>query len=287
MLEGPLAALNAIEQATGEREVNVIGYCLGGTLLACLLAWLAAKGEQARQERHLLHRHDRLHRAGRARRVRGRGRAVQPGEEDGGARLSRRLRDGHHLQSAARQRSDLVVRGQQLSAGQGPVPLRPAVLELGRHAHAGEDAHVLSAQHVHQEPAGQAGRHHAGRRADRLAKINYAGLLRLDDRRPHRAVEEHLHGREAAARAGEVHPGGLRAHRRRRQSAGGQQVLPLDRSETCPDRRRMAGDGAAPRRLLVAGVDSMGQPVRRRERCRRALPAKASSSRSRMRPGPT
>ena len=46
MLEGPLAALNAIEQATGEREVNVIGYCLGGTLLACLLAWLASKGEQ-------------------------------------------------------------------------------------------------------------------------------------------------------------------------------------------------------------------------------------------------
>ncbi|PWT75811.1 MAG: hypothetical protein C5B46_02160, partial [Proteobacteria bacterium] len=38
--------LDAIEQATGEREVNVIGYCLGGTLLASLLAWLAAKGEQ-------------------------------------------------------------------------------------------------------------------------------------------------------------------------------------------------------------------------------------------------
>ena len=46
MLEGPLAALNAIEQATGEREANVIGYCLGGTLLACLLAWLTAKGQQ-------------------------------------------------------------------------------------------------------------------------------------------------------------------------------------------------------------------------------------------------
>jgi polyhydroxyalkanoate synthase subunit PhaC len=45
MLEGPLAALDAVEQATGEREVNVIGYCLGGTLLACLLGWLAAKGE--------------------------------------------------------------------------------------------------------------------------------------------------------------------------------------------------------------------------------------------------
>ena len=43
MLEGPLAALDAIEQATGEREVNVIGYCLGGTLLASTLAYMAAK----------------------------------------------------------------------------------------------------------------------------------------------------------------------------------------------------------------------------------------------------
>jgi polyhydroxyalkanoate synthase len=44
--EGPLAALNAIEQATGEREVNVIGFCLGGTLLSTALGYLAAKGEK-------------------------------------------------------------------------------------------------------------------------------------------------------------------------------------------------------------------------------------------------
>ncbi|WP_019014986.1 PHA/PHB synthase family protein [Elioraea tepidiphila] len=45
MLEGPLAALEAIEQATGEREVNAIGYCLGGTLLACTLSHMAAKDD--------------------------------------------------------------------------------------------------------------------------------------------------------------------------------------------------------------------------------------------------
>jgi polyhydroxyalkanoate synthase subunit PhaC len=43
MREGPLAALDAINQATGEREANVVGYCLGGTLLACMLAFMAAK----------------------------------------------------------------------------------------------------------------------------------------------------------------------------------------------------------------------------------------------------
>jgi polyhydroxyalkanoate synthase len=46
MLEGALGALDAVEKATGEREVNFIGYCLGGTLLGATLAYLAKKGEK-------------------------------------------------------------------------------------------------------------------------------------------------------------------------------------------------------------------------------------------------
>src|SRR5258705_4572072 len=45
MLEEPLAALAAIESATGERNVNTIGYCLGGTLLASTAGYLTAKGD--------------------------------------------------------------------------------------------------------------------------------------------------------------------------------------------------------------------------------------------------
>ncbi len=45
MSQGVFAALDAIERATGERDTNVIGYCLGGTLLACTLAWMQRRGD--------------------------------------------------------------------------------------------------------------------------------------------------------------------------------------------------------------------------------------------------
>jgi polyhydroxyalkanoate synthase len=45
MKSGVFAALDAIEAATGERDVNAIGYCLGGTLLGSTLAWMAKRGE--------------------------------------------------------------------------------------------------------------------------------------------------------------------------------------------------------------------------------------------------
>src|ERR1700754_2508528 len=43
MKEGPLAAMDVIERATGEMKVHTAGYCVGGTLLAATLAWLAEK----------------------------------------------------------------------------------------------------------------------------------------------------------------------------------------------------------------------------------------------------
>ena len=46
MRDGPLAAAAVIEDITGSPRVNPVGYCIGGTLLAVILAWLAAKGRQ-------------------------------------------------------------------------------------------------------------------------------------------------------------------------------------------------------------------------------------------------
>ena len=43
---GPLEASDVVRDITGAPSVNVMGYCIGGTLLAMTLAWLAAKGDK-------------------------------------------------------------------------------------------------------------------------------------------------------------------------------------------------------------------------------------------------
>ena len=46
MREGVFESLEAIETITGEREVTSIGYCVGGTLMAMTLAYMAAIGDK-------------------------------------------------------------------------------------------------------------------------------------------------------------------------------------------------------------------------------------------------
>lgn len=46
MRDGPLAAAEVVREITGSRTVNPVGYCIGGTLLAITLAYLAAKGRK-------------------------------------------------------------------------------------------------------------------------------------------------------------------------------------------------------------------------------------------------
>ncbi len=57
MHEGPLAAIDAIKAATGEDKVNAVGYCIGGTLMATALAYMAAKEAGQSEVRDILHHH--------------------------------------------------------------------------------------------------------------------------------------------------------------------------------------------------------------------------------------
>ena len=46
MTEGPLAAAEVIKDITGSEEINPVGYCVGGTLLAVTISWLAAGDDE-------------------------------------------------------------------------------------------------------------------------------------------------------------------------------------------------------------------------------------------------
>jgi polyhydroxyalkanoate synthase subunit PhaC len=46
MVEGVYAASQAVMVQCGVEQVNTVGYCIGGTLLSCALAYMAAKGEK-------------------------------------------------------------------------------------------------------------------------------------------------------------------------------------------------------------------------------------------------
>lgn len=48
MKDGVIAALDQIQKTTGEKDANVIGYCIGGTLLSMTLSWMAQNGHKDR-----------------------------------------------------------------------------------------------------------------------------------------------------------------------------------------------------------------------------------------------
>ncbi|HEY5762265.1 MAG TPA: class I poly(R)-hydroxyalkanoic acid synthase [Rhodocyclaceae bacterium] len=46
VLEGSMVAVDVVEKITGEKEIDTAGYCLGGSLLATTLAYMAAKKDK-------------------------------------------------------------------------------------------------------------------------------------------------------------------------------------------------------------------------------------------------
>ena len=118
---------------------------------------------------------------------------------------------------------------------------------------------LLPAQHVPEEPAGEAGRADASTTCRSTSrKITIPIYLQSAQGRPHRAGPVGLQGDAALLRAGALHAGGLRPHRRRRQSAVGQEVPALAErdGEEPADARGMARrrDASIPARGGTTGT---------------------------------
>ena len=130
MREGILTALDCVEQATGEREVTAIGYCVGGTLLAATLAYMAAVGDDRIKSATFFTTQIDFTDAGDLKVFVDAEQLKEVEEKHGRTRLSRRLVHGASLQHAQAERPDLVVLRQQLSQGQRADALRSPGLEL-------------------------------------------------------------------------------------------------------------------------------------------------------------
>jgi hypothetical protein len=227
MLEGSVAALDAVEKATAESKTNVIGYCLGGTLLGCTLAYLAAKGREQVACATFLVSLD----------------FSEPGElgvfidEKQVANLEMKMNERGYLEGSEMAATFNLPRSNDLmwsfvinnySSGQGAIAVRHALLELGLDPHAGEDAQFLPAQYVLEKSAWGAGRNRTGWHADRSLQGESAGLLHLYGGGSHRTMEDDVQRckiprRDSALRAWRLGP-----RRWHRQSACGEQILLLD-----------------------------------------------------------
>ncbi len=121
----------ASSRPRAKREVATVGYCVGGTLLAATLAYMAAKEDRRVTSVDVPDHAGRFQGSRRPQGLRRRGADPSHRTADGRERLSRRLAHGQRLQHAAAGRPDLVLLGERLPEGQGAEAVRPAGLERG------------------------------------------------------------------------------------------------------------------------------------------------------------
>ncbi len=252
MTDGYLAALDAIEKATGERDVNAIGYCLGGTLLASTLAYMATKGD------------DRIKSATFFVTMMDFAEAGELGvfiDEEQLKSLEEKMSKRGYLEGSEMATTFNMLRANDLIwsfvvnnylLGNDPFPFDLLVLECGFDADAGAHAQLLPAQDVPGEPAGGAWRDQPGGRADRPDEDQDPGVFPVHARGSHRTVEIDLSRYATAERAEAVRAGGIRSYRGCGEPAGGRQVQSLDQQGSAARPGGMVQGRHRDRRLLVA-----------------------------------
>ena len=262
MTDGYLAALDAIEQATGEREVNAIGYCLGGTLLASTLAYMAAKGDDRIKSATFFVTMMDFEEAGEL--------GVFIDEEQLKS-LEEKMNKRGYLEGSEMATTFNMLRANDLIwsfvvnnylLGNDPFPFDLLYWNADS-TRMPARMHSFYLRKMYQEnllaePNGIT----PGRRADRPAQDQDAGVFPVHARGSHRAVEVHLSRHAVAERAEAVRAGGVRPYRGRGQSAGGRQVQPLDQPGSAARPGGLVQGRDRDGRLVVAGLAPLGERAR-------------------------
>ena len=127
MREGILAALDAIEKATGEKKVTAIGYCIGGTLLAMTLAYMAETGDKRIESASFFTTQTDFSQAGDLKIFIDEEHLARSRTENGGdAAISKPRSMANSFNMLRPGGPDLVLRRQQLHEGQAAAGVRPA-----------------------------------------------------------------------------------------------------------------------------------------------------------------
>ena len=262
MFEGPLAALDAIEQATGEREVNAIGYCLGGTLLASTLAWMKEQGDDRIKSATFFTTLVDF---------------TEPGElgvfmdEQQLAALEKIMAKRGYLDGAGMAASFNLLRASDLIwsfvinnylLGKDPFPFDLLYWNS-------DNTRMPAAMHsfylrkcYHENVLVRPGGISLGGVPIDLTPDRFAGLLALDQGGPYRPLEEHLRGDPAIPGPEEVRPGGLGPYCRRGQPARIRQIWLLAQRPAAGRPGNLVRGRPAPRRLVVERLGAVERLVR-------------------------
>lgn len=260
LLEGILAAALAAKKETGIDQINVLGYCVGGTALSTTLAYLAQRGEKPFNSCTLLTTQVDFSLAGDLLLF------TDDNQLDNLDQLmtERGFLDGSRMANVFNMMRprDLIwpyiVSNYML--GKKPFPFDLLYWNQDFDPHGGGEPQVLSARILQREQA-RPRRDDDRRHQARSAKGHAAGVSRCDARRSYRAGGVGLSRLEIVRRPGRFRRRRIGSHRRRRQPARQGQVSVLGgRRQRCARARRLAEDRGRKAGLVVALLD----PVARR-----------------------
>ena len=263
LTEGTLEALSAIEKATGEPDANVIGYCLGGTILAATLGYLAAKKEKRIASATYMTSLIDFTAAGEL--------EVFIDEQQV-ASLEKKMNERGYLEGSEMATTFNMLRANDLIwsfvinnylLGRDPFPFDllhwncdSTRMPAAMHSYYLRNMYM---KNLLREP----GRPHARRRADRHLEGHDAELFRVGDGGPHRAVEDHVRGHAGDEGQVPLRAVRFRAHRRNGQSAVCEQVRLLDQRQTARHAGRVVRGCDAERRIVVDELASVADAVSR------------------------